>query len=336
MMRGMMLGATTTMFCLGLSGCGGESPGVATIPAPPVAPAPPAPPVPASVSIQTASVVAQASPTGGRQFTDALPSGPLNRFTVSDPDAPTASRIDEINFDGDESITISVSAGTLSYTVTLPAATSRFGTTDANTYSGEGNNTRYVPVSAWQTPATVNDQQIIAIRHLEEGYGSPSTGHTGNITEHVRFIDTLQSNSIRAFQLAGDISSVNNIPQTGSATYAGQAFGNIYYYGNSSDFLGDAVVNISFGQAFRPVTGRIDVTQFSNDFGMTPFTIKFSGDIVGSAIASQHVDVSGLKNLMAGTLAGNFFGPAADEIGATFSASGEPGNLIGGFVAGKQ
>ena len=330
MLRRFVAVVVPTTLGLLLAGCGGDSPGPASIPAPPAAPAPPPTPAPppaptvATVSIPTPTVVAERSPLGGRTTTDAMAAGSHAFFQVSDPDAPNATSIEEINFDGDESVALSVSAG-IPYEVDLPASTARFGTTNANEYNDGHNVIRYVPVSAWQTAANINAQQIVVLRQLEEGRGGPTVAHTGDTTEHVHLIDLLQSGNIRAFQIAGSVSPASAIPVSGTATYAGQAFGSLFTGGVSNDFLGDAVVNIAFGQSFRPVSGRIDVAQFQNAFNTVPFVVTFQGDISGAAIVSQHLQVTGLSDLMGGTLAGNFYGPAADEIGAVFSASGASG-----------
>lgn len=342
MLRRFVAVVVPTTLGLFVAGCGGDSAGPASIPAPPAAPAPPPTPTPppaptvATVSIPTPTVVAQISPAGGRTTTDAMASGSHAFFQVSDPDAPNATSIEEINFDGDESVALSVSAGGIPYEVDLQAPTARFATGNGNSYTDSHNVTRYVPVSVWQTANNISAQQIVGWRQLDEGRGGPSTAQTGDTTEHVKLIDTMPSGNIRAFQIAGSVSPASAIPVSGTATYAGQAFGSIFTGGNSNDFLGDAVVNIAFGQSFRPVSGRIDVAQFQNTFKAVPFVVTFQGDISGAAFVSQHLEVTGLSDLMAGTLAGNFYGPAADEIGAVFTASGASGNIIGGFVAGKQ
>lgn len=327
-----------TLAACGGGGGGGMAPIPAPPPAPPPPPPPPPPPTPTTLSIVTPGVAMTAEMGGVRDVTDALPSSQNVTFTVSDPDAPNAQKLTDIVFDGDEVLQVRLADPVVNYEEHFGAdnhvsAGRRF-------YQGTrppvANDARYVPARFWRTPLAGDNEALLFLYELEEVLRtSPEQG--GNTTDFVRLFE-IQSGGGRAFQVVGEQSPASAIPTSGQASYLGESIGHFILNGRDSYFAGDVTMNVDFAAATTPVSGHIDIHAFQNSQDPLPpaFRIDFTANISGSAIVGDTVTVTGLGNSFSGTLQGDFYGPAADEVGGVFSASSPTATIAGGFVAGKS
>lgn len=328
-----------------LAGCGGggssgESaapPVAAPSPTPSPAPAPtpsptPAPAPPSQLYFISLGVAAQDASGGGRLISDAVDSA-VFQLKASDPDAPAASRYEDLNFDGDETFIVT-NVGTVGlYNENL--LDSDFAGTTSVEYQGDMRRARLSPRSVWQSRRGSGNPVFLIFQDLEEVRKTPAAAPvTGNRPEHVRVVEVRLADR-RGVQAFGSRSPAGAIPMTGTAVFVGEVFGNLLNSnGHRDEFVGDAVLNVDFAR--RTVTGQISVGHFLFSATTPPVRIEFSASISGEGFEAQRVTVTGSNIIQGGTLRGAFFGEAADEIGLVFSTSGASGNIIAGLVAGKE
>jgi hypothetical protein len=281
------------------------------------------------VTLAALSVSAQQGAGGTRQLSDAQDGGDY-RFTVLDPDAPTASRIEDVNFDGDETLN-AIHGGSFSEQF---GAADFVGTGSAQ-YGSSSGQTRSVPIVTWRRGAAADAPRLV-LRRLEEipktASNAPSTGNT---TESVRLVD-LRSGDRRGIQVFGSRAPTAAVPTVGTAVvYQGEVYANVLEpSGKFEEFVGDARIIVNFVQG--TFVGQILASQGELSPSASPsFSIEFVGSISGGTLRSQRADFNA-ANLTAGTLRGNLFGANADEIGLVISATGTNGTLMLGMVGGRQ
>jgi hypothetical protein len=142
----------------------------------------------------------------------------------------------------------------------------------------------------------------------------------------------------------GDVTNPSNVPTSGTASYAGIAYG--WHAGSTSQdaqvFWGAATVTVNF--ATREVTITVENTETYNDAATKLPAASFkavtkmgaAGESVGNYLTGP-VD----NGVVKGGVSGRYFGPvngAPAEVGGAFtlakSANGQ--TVIGGFIARKQ
>lgn len=327
-------GSTCACFAaLAVAGCGGSgsdgggSPPTAVTPAPTPAPSPT--PTPAALTVTTPGLtVGNIGNSLDPQEATAF------QVTVTDPDAPSATRFEDINFDGDETLSLRHSSTVTPYDVTF--APGDFNGDGGNEFTSGPSNTRRLPQSAYQTTRGGPDSAILVLPRLEEVRKTVATAmFTGNLPEHVRLLDMRPRNT-RAFQLLGSPTRTTELPSSGIRTMVGEWMGNGHFStGTSDDMLGDSVLTVDFDR--KTVTGQIVISQF---LGAGPVRQTFTAEIVAQIAVdgslSGKVTVRGDRVLETGFLTGSLYGSSADEIGILITTSGESGSIVGGLVAGQE
>ncbi|KRB79115.1 hypothetical protein [Noviherbaspirillum sp. Root189] len=142
----------------------------------------------------------------------------------------------------------------------------------------------------------------------------------------------------------GDVTNPASVPTTGTASYAGFAYG--YYAGNRtvdpSVFRGNATMTVNF--ATRAVTITVQNATTEDSAG-APVPVNFTTTTTMGAAGSNLTNfLSGAvsSGALSGQLGGRYFGPLAGnapiEIGGTFQMSnaGSGQTVIGGFMGRKQ
>jgi hypothetical protein len=137
------------------------------------------------------------------------------------------------------------------------------------------------------------------------------------------------TNSI-GFYSVGSPTPVANVPTTGSATYTGGATGVAVLNASNTGypFNGTATLNAVFSS--ETITGAVtNINAYSiaqpsnsvgtlNDIDFTAGTISGNG-FAGTASTSSTAGTAATTSGATGTFRGNFYGPAAQEAGGTFS-----------------
>jgi hypothetical protein len=328
------------MLTLALSACGGGS-GVASSPPPAPAPAPAPAPTPAPTSAPSSSPTPRASLVAPIQT--ANPASPIAdaggagfRNPAANTTFPLLQTAVDADFGGDQATT------NQGATLNLDRATNRWGLTL--------NNETLDIVDATATTAD----------HLVDGiheFGAPISGgrnlqvmmKTLDYTVYGYWsIDTEPSNGTSASTnggawLGGYLTPSAAIPTSGSATYAGHVTG-LYDLGSQSQALiiGDVQINADFGA--QSVSGAMTHLQASDILPSALNDIAFSASLDPSRnqfrgttrVTSMPGGPYTFSANAAGTIAGRFFGPNANEVGGVWTLSDDGHRLIGSFGAGRN
>jgi hypothetical protein len=325
---------------LALTGCG--SGGTATTPVvvnP--APTPTSTPAPAPTPTPTPTVSAQTFiqpglTVGGTGNTLTPQNATAFSVTIGDPDAPGARTYGEINFDGDETITVQHSGPTLPYGETF-GPDSYDGTASNSFYTGSSAE-RIVSARVYQTRSGQASSAILILPQLEESRKTADTSAAlGNLTESVRLLDVRVGSTIsRSLQLVGAPTAAGNLPATGVRTFIGESYGARFFSNaNLQDYIGDSVLTVDYDR--RTLSGQITIAQFLGSTPVRPtLTIEIVGDIAADGKLTGKVTVRGDRVFETGYLTGAIYGAAADELGFVMISSGESGSVLGGVVAGQE
>jgi hypothetical protein len=326
---------------LALTGCGADSASTApvvTSPAPTQTSAPTTPtPPPTTAPTATAQTFIQAGLTAGGTGNLLTPQNATAfSVTIADPDTPAARAYGDINFDGDEAITIQHSGPTMPYNES-------FG---PDSYRGSGGNyfytgssaERFVPTRVYQNRVGQASSASLILPQLEESRKTAgSSAATGNLTDSVRLLDVrVGSTTSRALQLVGAPTAAGNLPVSGIRTFVGESYGARFFSDtNLQDYIGDSVLTVDYGR--RTISGQITIDQF---LGSTPtrptLTIEIVGEVGADGALTGKITVRGVRVFETGYLTGALYGPTADELGFVIFSSGESGSVLGGLVAGQE
>lgn len=118
------------------------------------------------------------------------------------------------------------------------------------------------------------------------------------------------------------------LPSSGSASYSGATAGH-FVDASGQPFLTTSTLAITTD--FSTATITTAGTQASN-FNSGTVSNAANLDFTGSGLVSGNTFMANVTGSgVSGTADGYFYGPVADEVGGTFTASGPDGTYIGGF-----
>lgn len=296
--------------CIALSACGGGG-GVNVAPAPPAAPAPP--PTNTTLTDLKAS----------QSFTN---DASANTLTF---DVTTNTTVTAKNAPGE--LTISYNAGNNSYTVASGSRNQNFLPSDVQTNSP--NEVRYRKIEGSQSdtltlvkiPYTgVNPTQYVGL-----GYWQRNT-LSGNRqdTEFSTFTYGLET-------------PVAAIPRTGTAAFKIDVFGLASTPGfEARQFQGSGVFSADFAAGvFSAFTDNTETGIVTGDgvWGGS-INMKSAGTLSSNGSFSGNMLYGGTNGSIAGSLAGRFYGPTGQELGASFAGS-NPANgasVTGAFTGTRD
>ncbi|WP_310533284.1 hypothetical protein [Novosphingobium sp.] len=143
----------------------------------------------------------------------------------------------------------------------------------------------------------------------------------------------------------GTETAASAVPRTGSASFTTQMLGAVANVGNKLQTLmgnGSLTANLASGTLATDGTYKVFDSIPNSTTSIGSGTQVDSGSWAGSGtISSSANSLSGNITLTGGrtytgTLAGKFFGAAADAVGATFSATASNGAMVVGSLAGGR
>ncbi len=136
---------------------------------------------------------------------------------------------------------------------------------------------------------------------------------------------------------AGSRTPAGSVPTSGSAVYFGYAGGR-HVAGDGSYFFTLASMQTSVNFAARQLSFATNFTeQTPNLFTSTPNnSLNMTGTLNYSAGSNQFHGPVSTAGGMTGTAQGRFYGPAAEEIGGTFSVTGPGVQSYGGAFGGAR
>ncbi len=133
---------------------------------------------------------------------------------------------------------------------------------------------------------------------------------------------------------AGSITSTSAIPAAGSANFNG-LIGGIYIdtAGEGFRYGANAAFAVNFGTRSISMTTSGDRLVNVNTNIAYIWNAPLSATMTYAPGSSRFSGTFRAGNFMTGTGSGNFYGPAANELGGTFFISGSAGKMVGGFGA---
>jgi hypothetical protein len=131
---------------------------------------------------------------------------------------------------------------------------------------------------------------------------------------------------------SGNATAVTSIPSTGSATFTGKSLG-VYGSSGAGYFtVADMTANVNF--ANRSIAFATTNTVNTDTFAKIP-GLNLGGSFAYNPGSGQFSGGVGSVSGMSGTGSGQFYGPAANEIGGTVALSGNNAVFTGSF-GGKR
>lgn len=141
------------------------------------------------------------------------------------------------------------------------------------------------------------------------------------------------------FFIYGLASTAAEVPTTGQAAYATSVYGLVTLPGSEARFFqgtGRADVDFLDGVFTTSATASETGIQSQSNFG-SGVTISGSGTLSsGTNAFSGSITYKGLNSKSTGTLNGEFYGPAAQELGGSFATTGADGSSASGVIWGAQ
>jgi len=128
--------------------------------------------------------------------------------------------------------------------------------------------------------------------------------------------------------IAGRLTPDNEVPTAGSASYSGSVNGLLAFGGNTTGLSGQVALTANFGT--RTLSGNFSNMVKDDGVAWKDLTVNANWN---GGVNSISGTVSGAG--VAGVVNGNFFGPAAAEVGGTWKASGG-GESAAGVYRAKQ
>ncbi|MFM6829134.1 MAG: hypothetical protein ACKOVA_02180 [Novosphingobium sp.] len=227
--------------------------------------------------------------------------------------------------------TISYNAASNSYTVAVTGFTGQFSPTDRlpDRFSGE----------AQYRVSTGNGSNYLTLLTTPYMHSTPNKYVGLGYLQQNTITGDRQDTKFSTFAYGLDTPS-GAVPRTGKATFAIDVFGL------------ETIANIE-PRIFQGL-GRFDVDFAAGQFSTTT-NLTNTGLITGQGVAGGGIELTGGGNLSAsdgsfsgnvvygssgqrlsGSLNGRFYGPAADEVGATFAGSGANGSSFNGSFTGQR
>ena len=300
-----------------LSGCGGGGGGgVTPMPAPPPAPVPPPPPPPPANSVITDLRSNQTFAT--TSATAEVAFNLTSKTTISgSAAAPT--------------LTVSFDAASNSYTVSAPGRSASFAPADVITTAVPGE-TRY----SKGTEASSDRLTLVT---------TPYTGPTSNryvglgYWQRNRIVDARQDTVFDTFTYGFETPAAA-VPRAGSGSF------NIDVFGLSTTpgfeprvFQGRGGFNVDFSAGVFSTQTYLEETELLSGRAVTGGGIELNGagllSASGNAFNGTMV-YGGAHGAVPGTLAGKFYGPSSEELGASFSGSNKDGATVTGSFTGQR
>lgn len=131
----------------------------------------------------------------------------------------------------------------------------------------------------------------------------------------------------------GIATPLSGLPRTGLATFDVTLLGASTIGTVINNIAGNGKLNVDFGTGIIAASGRF------GENGATTFSFGWGGNALVSSSANSFAGQSSFDNYGSGTWGGSFFGPAAEEVGATFAVGNPAGGggrtLVAALVGGR-
>lgn len=308
----------TTAFAALVTGCGGDGGnGVSSTPAPPTAAPPSAPPPPASNTSITELKANQTFANDGG--TTNVSFNLASKTTISGRAAP-------------DPLTVRYDVATNSYSVSSAAFGETFSPADRQPDRQTGE-------ALYQhTSAGTKSYLTLAT--------TPYFGNTANKYVGLGYLQRnlitgdRQDTSFTTFAYGLDTPSTG-VPRSGKGQFAIDVLGLASFPGSEpSIFQGRGRFDVDFGAGLFSTSTGLTITGLVSGKGIVGGGIELVGggrlSTSDGSFSGNVVYGSGAPSRLGGTLAGRFFGPNADELGASFAGSASDGSAFNGSFTGQR
>ncbi|MEO7691911.1 MAG: transferrin-binding protein-like solute binding protein [Sphingomonas sp.] len=227
-------------------------------------------------------------------------------------------------------IQVRYDANSQSYTIDGPGRSQSFTPADIQTGSQPGE-THY-----FKNDGSVRDYLTLAVlpytsntpnQYVGLGYWQRNTGSGG-----------VQNTSYDSFVYGFDTPGAA-MPKTGSAGYATDTLGFVTTPGKAPRaFTGAGTFNVDFGLALFSAQTSVTEYDLTSSETLTGGGLEFSarGHLGSGNGFTGNFTYSGRDTTVSGTIGGRFYGPGAEEMGASFSADNAAGAAVTGSLTGKR
>ncbi len=312
----LIRGGVVLTACAMLAACGGGASGVSSAPAP----APSASPTPAPSPAPTPT------PTAGAPIADLQVSQSFNTAaTATDVALSLPDGIVQSTSTHSETLSITYDAASKSYTVATPTASRTYTPADARPirFGGEVSYTKQGSTLTLVTIPYMGTR--IANRYVGMGYWQQN-GVSGS-TQQTAF-----STFAYGFETAGAA-----VPRSGTAHWLTDVFGLLTLPGKELRVVqGLADFDVDFGAAAYRLQGYLTESQVVSTGGTAgALNLQSGGPLSSGNGFSGLLSYQSSNGTMHGALAGRFYGPGAEEVGASFNAEGV-GAALSGALTGQR
>ena len=294
-----------------LGGCGGG--GVSSTPTPPSTPTPaPTNTTLGNLRVNQDFATDASSGTTAIDKTTVLVTGP----------SVTARSTVQVHYDA--------AAG--SYTIQGPARTQTFAAADiqAGTEPGE---TRY-----YKTDGTNRDYLTLVVTPYTSTNGTPNQYVGLGYWQRNTGTGNTQNTSFDSF-VYGFATPAGAVPRTGTAGYVTDTLGFVTTPGKPPRaFLGAGTFNVDFGQGLFSAHTSVTEYELASPASVSGGGIEFSarGHLGSGNGFTGNFTYGGWDGQVSGSIGGRFYGPGAEELGASFSADNAAGAAVTGSLTGRR
>lgn len=310
-LKARLLALTSVTLGLTLAACGGGSSGASVSPGSTQPPPPPPPPPPSNSSLANlqydetfdaaSAVMSHDINLAGAGENQVFASGNVSSTTTVAYDAST------------DSFTLSISQSDVNYSQTFRPVDIDNSDVDFTTYIRSGDLAILLNPNA----------PLLALEYVTLGAWVSESGSS--------------QRDLSLGYLAGGIQTPDgDMPVTGTANYTGEITGTgvakptgLLYY-----LSGDADIEADFSTGDVTTTITVLRNLYADNTGLAPYLFESNGSISGATNLFGGTISSLDGSNLSGRVDGAFFGPNADEVGGTFSASNSNDDMVGAFVAG--
>ncbi|MBG7614628.1 hypothetical protein IWC96_04945 [Brevundimonas sp. BAL450] len=258
---------------------------------------------------------------------DQVFSGPA---ATSDSEFDLASAVTLSSGGGDANLTVAYDAAQKSYTVSVSGRSQTF--RPADVISNANGEVRYQ-----KDGAAGRDRLTLVTTPYSGGASNRYVGM--GYWQRSSVVSSRQSDRFATF-VYGLETSAASMPRTGQARFGIDVFGLATIPGFEPSVLqGEGEFNVDFMAGVFSTRASLYETGLLTGEGVFGGGIELQGAGLLSSSASSfsgNVTVGSRNANLTGSLAGRFYGPAADELGATFSASGGSGTIVGSFTGQRR
>jgi len=283
-----------------------------------------------------ASVSTVATPTTSTTLADLVASQSFANNAASAHDTIAASANVSAASSTSQALTFSYDLPSNSYTVSTQGRSQKFAPANLLTaaQSGAGGGISVYSI----TSGTTTDRLTIEAASIT-GYSATSPQYSGLGYWQRTVTGTGSSDVTVDFFIYGLPSTAAQVPRTGSAAYATSVYGLVSPIGLEARFFqGTGRMDIDFANALMTTSATLSETGIvsQTNYG-SGATLSGSGSLSSSANAfTGTVVYTGLNSRSSGTLAGQFYGPVAQNLGASFTTTGIDGSSASGVIWGNE